>query len=119
MGRDRKFPNPNDFKPVDPAIFCSAERVLGLYNQDSGDSAVRVAKKVRAWFSTTAHQAGWAGVHFMPEVEPKQGAGCVLWRPPQQINLQIVVTRQTLVLQDQSDGGDEDAEPGDATDGGA
>ena len=106
MGRDRKLPDPGRFKSGDPAVYCSAERVLGLYNQDSGDTAQRVVKKMRRWFAEQAHGAGWSGVHFMPEVEPGQGAGCVLWRPLQQVNLHVVVTQQTLILQDQSDGGD-------------
>ena len=50
MGRVRKFPSPGHFKPDHPAVYCSAERVLGLYNQDSEDTAQRVAKKVRKWF---------------------------------------------------------------------
>lgn len=110
MARDYKFPSPNDYKPSEPAIFCPAERVLCLYNQDSGDTAARIAKKVRTWFRTQAHQAGWAGVHFVPEVQSNHGAGCVLWRSPQQLNLQVVVTKQTLVLVDETDAGDEGEE---------
>ncbi len=105
--RDFKFPSPDDYKPAQPAVFCPAERVLNLYNQDSGEIGERIAKKVRIWFRARAHEAGWAGIHFLPEVQSNHGAGCVLWRPPQQINLQVVVTKQTLVLVDESDVNDE------------
>jgi len=99
----KKFPNPNDYPPNSPAVLCPAGRVIGLYNQDSGDTAKRLAKKVRKWFADVARAKGWAGIHFLPEVESNHGAGCVLWRPPQQINLQIVVTKHTLVLTDDTD----------------
>jgi hypothetical protein len=68
MGRNLKFPKPENYKPDAPAILCPAERVLGLYNQDSGDTAKKIAKKVRKWFFSEAHEKGWAGVHFLPEV---------------------------------------------------
>jgi hypothetical protein len=97
-GAKLKFPNPRDYKPVHPAVMCPSERVIGLYNQDSGDTAERIAKKVRKWFFAESAKQGWAGVHFIPEVQSNHGAGCVLWRMPEKIDIQITVTKQTLVL---------------------
>lgn len=74
-GRRLKFPDPQDCKPAEPAVICPAERVIGLYNQDAGDNAQRIAKKVRAWFIEQAQQRGWAGVHFLTEVQSSHGAG--------------------------------------------
>ena len=99
-GAPVKFPCPDDYKPREAIVFCPAERILALYNQDSGDNAQRLAPKVKAWFRTRAYGHGWAGVHFMPAVQTNHGAGCAMWRPPQQLNVQVVVTRQTLVLVD-------------------
>lgn len=97
-GRKFKFPNPSDCKAGQPAMLCPAERVLKLYNQDNGKDAKRISKSVRAWFGTTAEQQGWAGVHFLPEVQSNYGAGCILWPPPPQINISVNITKQTLVL---------------------
>jgi len=97
-GRKFIFPNPNQCTAANPAMLCPAERVLNLYNQATAKSAQRIAKSVREWFAKTAQQNGWAGVHFLPEVQSKHGAGCVLWPPPQQINVSINVTNQILVL---------------------
>lgn len=98
-GRRYKFPNPGDCKAGDPAMLCPAERVLNLYNQEHSREAQRISKSVREWFATTAEENGWAGVHFLPEVQSNYGAGCVLWPPPQQINVEITVTNQILVLE--------------------
>jgi len=103
-----KFPCPDDYKASDPAIFCPADRVLSLYNQDSGGSAQRISKTVREWIRQNALGFGWAGVHFLPEVQSNHGAGCILWRRPQQINLQVTVTKRTLVLVDDSDSDEDD-----------
>jgi hypothetical protein len=109
LGRRLKFPQPQDYKSSAPAIFCPAERVIELYNQDAGDSAQRIAKKVRAWFTTEAHKRGWAGVYFLPEVQSNHGAGCVLWRPTDNINVNIKITQDMLILreslEDASDNG--------------
>jgi hypothetical protein len=102
-GRRLKFPDPKDCKAKEPAVLCPAERVIGLYNQNSGSTAKRISKTVRAWFVTQALEAGWSGVHFLPEVQSENGAGCVLWPPPQQVNVTVTVTLQTLVLHAQSE----------------
>ena len=106
-GAKLKFPRPKDYAAKEPAILCPADRVLGLYNQDSGSTAARIAKKVRAWFASQAGQQGWAGVHFLKQVPSTHGAGCVLWRPPAQINVNVTITKKVLVLRAQEDGGDE------------
>lgn len=82
-GAKLKFPNPKKCRRQDIAVLCPAKRVIGLYNQDSGSTAKRIAKKVRAWFTAEAIKKGWAGVHFLPEIQSAYGAGCVLWLPPQ------------------------------------
>ena len=95
-----KFPLPKDCKQDNPAVICPGERVLGLYNHDSGESAKRISKKVRMWFAAKALDCHWAGVHFMKEVQTNFGAGCVLWLPAP---ITIEVTKNTLVLVPQSE----------------
>ena len=104
-GAKIKFPNTKSCKPENPAVFCTAERLLGLYNQDSGDqkTAVKISKKVRRWFAKEALAKGWAGVHFIPEIQSAHGAGCVLWLPPQQVNLTIKITKNMYVLNSQGE----------------
>lgn len=63
-GTKLKSPNPKGCKPENPAVLCPAERAIDLYNQYSGDTAKRIAKKVRVWFAIEALKKGWAGVHF-------------------------------------------------------
>lgn len=63
---------------------------------------------MKTWFADQAHQAGWAGVYFLPEVQSNHGAGCILWRTPQTVNLHVVVTEQTLVFHNQVDVGEEE-----------
>jgi hypothetical protein len=97
-GRKFKFPTPKDCKAGNPAMLCPAERVMNLYKQATNKNAQRISKSVREWFAMTADQQGWAGVHFLPEVQSNYGAGCVLWPPPQQINVSVNITNQILVL---------------------
>ena len=94
-----KFPDPKKCKVSDRAILCPAERVINLYNQATTKRAKKIAKSVRDWFAREARKNGWAGVHFLPEVQSNYGAGCVLWPPPQQINVTVRVTNQILVLE--------------------
>jgi hypothetical protein len=82
MAKDFKFPDPADYPPKSPVVICPAERVLNLYNQaHAGEEAKRTSKVVRAWFSENAHQQGWDGVHFLPEVQTNHSAGAVLLSP--------------------------------------
>ncbi|MBD8527424.1 hypothetical protein [Pseudomarimonas arenosa] len=98
MARKYKFPDPKSCKLKDRAVLCTAERMLAIYNQAKEIDAKRISKSVRSWFAAEAQAAGWAGVHFLPEVQSGHGAGCVLFIPPQQINVSIKVTKQTLIL---------------------
>jgi hypothetical protein len=104
-GRKYKFPTPASCKLKDRAVLCTAERILALYNQGTSSTAKRIAKSVKKWFAAEATKHGWAGGHFLPDVQSGHGAGCVLFVPPQQVNVSIKVTQQTLVLKAES--GDE------------
>jgi hypothetical protein len=84
-----KFPKAKDRSPNEPAVFCTAERVLNLYNQEHEQQAKRISKKVRDWTFNEAHQEGWSGVHFVPEVQSKHGAGCMLWVAQDHAHVQI------------------------------
>jgi len=100
MGRRYKFPSPNDVKASQRAVLCPADRVIALYNQDSGHPkrAVRFSKKVRDWFFNEAQRHGWAGAHFLKDVQSNHGSGCVLWISPREVNVSVTVTKETLVL---------------------
>jgi hypothetical protein len=94
-----KFPTPQSCKLKDRAVLCTAQRILDLYNQENEEDAKRIAKKIKKWFAAEAKAQGWAGGHFLPEVQTGHGAGCVLFVPPQTVNVKITVTKTTLVLQ--------------------
>lgn len=79
MARNFKFPDPNDYPLKTPAVLCPADRVINIYNQETGEDAKRISKKVREWFFREAHANGWSGGHFLPEVQSQHGAGCILW----------------------------------------
>jgi len=102
-GKKWKFPTPAGVKPQDRAVLCTADRVVKLYNQNSGDKAERIAKKVKSWFATEAQKRGWAGVRFLKEVQSSHGAGCILWLPPQQMNISVHVTQEVLVLRPENE----------------
>jgi len=73
-----KFPDYRDRSPNEPSIHCTAERVLALYNQDSGKTAKRISQAVRTWFTRTAKKQGWTDVQWFRDASTKNGAGCVL-----------------------------------------
>ena len=93
-----KFPTPKSCKLKDGAVLCSAARILVLYNQETGSNAKRIGKTVKKWFASQAKDLGWAGGHFLPEVQSGHGAGCVLFLPPQNVNIKVEITKTTLVL---------------------
>jgi len=103
MPKAFKLPKPADYGSGQPAVLCPGERVLALYNGLSEDNAKRIAKKVRAWFFAQAKLAGWAGVHFLKEVQTSHGGGFILWRPADRLDVQVTVTKTVLVLHDESD----------------
>jgi len=94
-----KFPTPESCKLKDRAVLCTAERILAVYNQDTGKNAQRITKSVKKWFASEAKNHKWAGGHFLPDVQSGHGAGCVLFVPPSQVNLSVKVKSTTLVLQ--------------------
>ncbi|GAB2793794.1 hypothetical protein [Dyella kyungheensis] len=73
-----KFPKSSERSAAKPVVLCPADRVLNLYNQESGDEAKKISKKVRTWFTQEAIEEGWDAVAFLPEVQSQHGAGCIL-----------------------------------------
>ena len=98
MAKKFKFPDPTSCKLKHGAVLCTAERVLALYNQAKGKEQQRITKPVEKWFTKEVPNHGWAGSNFLPEVQSGHGAGCVLFVPPQQVNVNVRVTKKTLVL---------------------
>jgi len=80
-GRKLKFPDPKDYPAKSPVVLCPTERVIGLYNQATGKTAQRVAKHMMEWFVGQAKQHGWAGCRFLPTVQSRHSAGCMLLNP--------------------------------------
>ena len=72
--------------PNTPTVTFTAERVLGLYNQNSGASAQRISETVRKWFEAKAREKGWQGVNWPKDVQTGHGAGCVLLSPHRKIS---------------------------------
>lgn len=97
-----KFPTPTSCKLKDRAALCTAERILALYNQETGKDAKRISKSVKQWFASEATNHGWAGGHFLPEVQSGHGAGCVLFVPPPKVNINVQIKNTTLVLEAES-----------------
>jgi hypothetical protein len=97
-GRRLKFPEMSKYPLSEPAVMCPAERVIGLYNENSGKTAAKVSATVRTWFESEAPKHGWAGVHFVKDVQSGNGAGCILSRPPVNVGATITITQTTLVL---------------------
>lgn len=90
MTKKYKFPQPNDYPPKNPVIICPGDRVLNLYNQETGKEAQRLSKAVKTWFVTAAAAEGFAGAHFVPEVETHHGAGCLLQLPGEKKQTNLV-----------------------------
>lgn len=78
MPRDYIFPDPDERSLKNPACWCSAERVLALFNQDSEESAQRLSKKVKKWFEEEAFKLGWHEIEWYPDVATSHEAGCVM-----------------------------------------
>lgn len=99
-GPKLKFPDPKNCSANKPAVLCPSERVLGLYNQENNPEAKRISKKVKKWFYDEAHNHGWNGIHFLPDVQTNHGAGCLLWK-----NLEaptIKIQQNTIIFTDSS-----------------
>lgn len=81
----RKLPDPSERSEKEPAVLCSSERVLALYNNAHTNKAQRVSKDVRDWFVLTANNEGWDSAIFIKDVETRHSAGCVLYKKPTNI----------------------------------
>ena len=92
-GKKLKFPDPKDYPAKNPVVLCPADRVIGLYNQATGNNAERIAKKLKEWFEKEAILKGWASCRFVPEVQSRHGAGCMLLNP-----LSVTVTLHKIEI---------------------
>lgn len=92
-GKKLKFPNPKDYPAKDPVVLCPADRVIGLYNQATGNKAQRIAMNLKAWFEAEAKAKGWVDCRFVPEVQSRHGAGCMLLNP-----LSVTVTLKKIEI---------------------
>lgn len=75
-----KFPDPDKRSPANPTVLLPAERLLAIYNQETGKEAQRVSKKVQEWARETGHAAGFDGVAFSEDATPGAGRGCIFWK---------------------------------------
>lgn len=98
LGRKFTFPTPGKAKLKDRAVFCTSQRIIALYNQAHGEERQKMTVVIKKWFAAQARQSGWAGGHFLPEIQTGHTAGCVLFTPPTAINVTVEVTKETLVL---------------------
>lgn len=95
-----KFPTPDKCKLKDRAVLCAPDRILELYNQEPGHSQRQnVSKKVKVWFASQVPKHDWAGCHFLNDAVTAHAAGCVLFSPPQTVNVNMIVTETMLVLE--------------------
>jgi len=76
-----KFPDPKKRSENHPAVLCDGEKILGLYNQATGNNAARVSKKVQTWFRDEAHNKGWTGIGYLPGDKTTDGYTAILWVP--------------------------------------
>lgn len=76
----RKLPDPAERSIKEPAVLCSPQRVLALYNSEfKAAPAERVSKTVKEWFLGKAIEEGWSAAFFLGDVETAHSAGCVLY----------------------------------------
>jgi hypothetical protein len=93
MGRSLKFPLPKDYPAKDPIILCPADRIISIYNKANGSNRRSVAKGIIEWFKQQASDNGWADCRFVPAVQTKHSAGCILLNP-----LSVTVTVNQIVI---------------------
>lgn len=72
------FPEPHNYSPSSPPLICDRDRVLALYNQDSGFTAMRVTERVEEWFLEEAFSKGWAAAAFVEDAQTGHSGGCIL-----------------------------------------
>lgn len=75
------FPVPGNVNSKEQAFFCSADRVLALYNKRYGGAQKKVTSPVRDWFEHEARQAGWAQAMFLADIQASRSAGYMLLAP--------------------------------------
>lgn len=75
------FPVPGHANSKEQAFFCSADRVLALYNKHHGGTQKKVTSPVRNWFEQEARQAGWAQAMFLADIQASRSAGYMLLAP--------------------------------------
>lgn len=97
-GRNFTFPTPDKAKLKDHSVFCTSDRIIALYNQAHGTDRKRMTDTIKSWFAHEAQSNGWAGGHFLPEIQTGHNAGCVLFTPPNEVNVNVKVTKHTLIL---------------------
>ncbi|SHG07834.1 hypothetical protein [Vibrio gazogenes] len=95
-GRNFVFPNPENTKLKDNAVFCSNERIIALYNQANDTDRKRMTDNIKHWFASEAQENGWAGGNYLRDSQTGHSAGCVLFTPSKETNIHI--TKNTLVL---------------------
>lgn len=64
MSKPFVFPDPNDRSPNSPSVIVPSAKILGIYNQNSGEKMERVTKKVQDWFCATAKAYKWDEADF-------------------------------------------------------
>lgn len=64
MARRLVLPDPNDRSKNSPFVDVDHNKVLAIYNQETGEGAQRVTDKVRDWFTQWALSAGWDLAEF-------------------------------------------------------
>lgn len=87
----RKLPDPSERSEKEPAVLCSSERVLALYNSANSPIAQRVSQTVRKWFIETADQEGWDAALFIKDVETRHSAGCLLYKKPKNTLVNVFI----------------------------
>lgn len=87
----RKLPDPSERSEKEPAVLCDNARVLSLYNNANDKNAKRISKEVRTWFLETAQDEGWDSGIFIKDVETGHSAGCVLYKKPNNILVNVFV----------------------------
>ena len=67
MARAFVFPDPKDRSYNEPGIIVDQPKVLGLFNQETGQSPKRqiVTEDIKKWFREEAERRGWDSADFL------------------------------------------------------
>lgn len=88
----RKLPDPSERSEKEPAVLCGSKRILDLYNRAKEKDAKRVSKEVKKWFLETAKNEGWDAAIFIKDVETGHSSGCVLYKKPMDILVNLFIS---------------------------